>query len=759
MNKLKTGKGALKDYNRYLADEYDDYAEEPEESDPIAHIAHSNTYQQQVIPKKPKTHKLTIKQTSRWPKYQPEFNFVVASRGIFEGLVGEKLAIYLNISDVAKLLRTCQYLNRIFSKTSIWSYYLTKSYRNLGISKSTLSSINIIQYSKYLRGARNYDVFFEPNGELGMRNDGITFDTVVMERHMKNEEKQLARNVVDSVTVKSQKTIDTTNRLAVKGTLTGDIKISWMKEMNQVCVWMAGHHARNKNLQTFAGILFNKKYNEEIHLIKKAYFLNDQYFVVEIEEKNEDDGLIMKSFEMFVIEPEPNWFEKKEAALCKQILKQTFPEGLKNIKVKNIKDFVVFILEKDKSMIGVQIHDMNGESVYKSGDFCLDAGLSDVISSKFVVHQNSLSLYLLDQESNIYVLSYSLDAGVVIKKINQPEKVKEEEEKLQLFHDTLENQRFSETIKRYHYGTYKKVIEEGQSQTIEYLFLYKEKKFYSTKFDTNELVQWDLPEYDNIESRLYNWTLCGNYLYLLLDTTIQIYQLDFISCSATLYKKETIMKSKFNGDEARWILVNPCMTIIVSASSLLEGFVRSLELLIGSTQTLLMKVDPFEKKKFKRFENVWHFDECRVDNIVGHVDKWQINEKETVEFKFEDERLLIQTDVRSYFRDFNVYERRVSQEQYGWRVKAIYNLTEPTSTLTESSFDLQENTTKKNDTSFVNKLLAFENNTKMKRTQNWKNVEKKADTEEKLEKKESKKKGEKYFKNVRQGKHREKMSE
>ena len=116
-----------------------------------------------------------------------------------------------------------------------------------------------------------------------MRNDGIVFDTVMMEKYMKNEEEKiLARNVVDYMTVKSQKTSDTINKLALQGTITGAVKISLMKEMNQVCVWVSGYHARDRNLRTIAGILFNKRYDEEIGLINKAYFLNDRYFAIEI---------------------------------------------------------------------------------------------------------------------------------------------------------------------------------------------------------------------------------------------------------------------------------------------------------------------------------------------------------------------------------------------------------------------------------------------------------------------------------------------
>jgi len=230
------------------------------------------------------------------------------------------------------------------------------------------------------------------------------------------------------------------------------------------------------------------------------------------------------------------------------------------------------------------------------------------------------------------------------------------------------------------------------------------------------------------------------------------------------------MKAKFNGDHTRWILVNPCMTIIVSASSLVEGFVRSLQFFIGSTQRLLMKVDQslalkyerFDSEKLKGLERKWHYDECRIDNIVGNVDTWQINEKEKIEFKFEDERLLIQTGTRTYFRDFNVYEKRLHRDQYGWKVEAKYNLNESNITAAESSFDYHRKT--HNDMRFGERLEAFENKNHeishhKKRNQNWNQIEKKEKTEEKIEKKENKKKGEKYFKNVRQGQHLQKLGD
>lgn len=285
--------------------------------------------------------------------------------------------------------------------------------------------------------------------------------------------------------------------------------------------------------------------------------------------------------------------------------------------------------------------------------------------------------------------------------------------------------------------------------------VYKEKKFYLMNLKTSELVYCHLLGYTT-DSKLFNWTICEEYLYLFIGTTIQIYHLDFNSYSATLVKKEEVTLS-FRGSSARWILVNPCLTMIGSASSFDESLMSSLQIFVGSTQDLLIKRMPWDID--------WYLDQFRLDNILGKIDKWQDVSslgKETVECKFEDGRLLIQTNVRGYFRDFSICERRVEKKQYEWKHGAVYDLSEPVASDEPSSEGLQEKSAKKNKKSFVTNLAVQENknhNGKMKKygSQNWKNVEKKTETEERIEKKENKKKGDKYYKNVRQNKHHQKM--
>ena len=262
MNKLKTGKGALKDYHRYFADEYDDYAEEPETNDPISHIPNVNKYQMGDILQKQKSQKPTFKHTSQWPKYNSNFNVEVYSQGIFDGICGEKIARYLKISDLAKLLSTCRYFSRAFVKASIWIDQMKKSHKNLQIYDYALSTINVRQYFKYLQRTKY---------------DGIVFDTVSMERDMSNEDKVLARNMEDFVTVRSQKTHEMVSVLNQKGVLTGDMKISWLKETSQVYVWISGFEIQHNDVCPFACILFKKRYEEKSQLIQKAYFLNDEY--------------------------------------------------------------------------------------------------------------------------------------------------------------------------------------------------------------------------------------------------------------------------------------------------------------------------------------------------------------------------------------------------------------------------------------------------------------------------------------------------
>ena len=755
MNKLKTGKGALKDYHRCLADEYDDYAEEPEYYDPISHFTNSNGSQIKTASGRLKPAKRSARMTYMCPKFKPNFNFEAASGGFFDGPWGKRLAMFLSISDVLKLLRTCRYFYKIFSNASIWRHFLFENYGDNYLLTDALSSINIMQYLKYSRCSTSWHLLL--NRRQKKNHDGIVFDTLLIEKDMRiKEEKDLVRNVVDFVTAKTQKTIDTINKVAVTGTFTEDVKISWVRETSQVCVWVTGYHVQSSNMRTFACILFNKKYKGESQLIQKAYFLNDRYFVVEIEEKSECGVSVVQTFEVYLIEPEHDWFEKKHISLCKQVLKESFAaKKTGNMKkVKSIGDFLVFVLEREDKKLCVQVFDVNGgKCLHKSEDLDIEAGLNDIMASRSV-DKSSFNLYLRDSGSDIYVVNYSLELGVTIKKIHQPEKVQEEEDKV----NKESNERFANTMKKYHYEIYQKINRLDQSKTSEFFMIYKERRFYFVNLQTNELINCDLPGFD-ISSNLFNWTICGEYLYLLLDTTIQIYQLDCDTATAILHKKEVIIKTKVTGSSARLILANPCLTIIVSARSFDEGLMGSLQVLIGSTQYMLAKAEGMN--------NRWSSDECRLDSILGKVEKWQDIAslgKEVIECKFEDERLLIQTNVRSYFRDFSVCERRVDKNLHEWKNHAIFDLDEPVGAITSIEQPSSEALPRKEKEkpSFVKSLVVQENknhNRKMKKSgsQNWKNVEKKAETEETIEKRENRKKGDKYYKNARQGKHREKM--
>ena len=391
-----------------------------------------------------------------------------------------------------------------------------------------------------------------------------------------------------------------------------------------------------------------------------THFLNDQYLVVEVEEKSEVSGEVVNAFEVRMIKPEDDWFERKERAFCKQVLRENFVE--KKTKVKVIGDFFVFVSEKENRVLYIQGFDVNGcKRFHKSEDLSLDADLYDVIASKNVTAK-SFSFYLLDKELDVYVLSYSHEFGVNLKKLGLSKKDEEEE-------DEKGENNFQCQVRKYRYGTYTIVNEKAQRKTLEYLMVYKKKKFYLANFDTNELIYCGLPRDFDKDSEFFNWTIHGNYLYLLFDITIKIYQLNFKDHSGVLDKLERVDKIDFERSRARWILVNPCLTVLMSAGSLDGDLTGSVQLLIGSTQRLLIKTDWHEHKL--------HFDECRLDNMLEEIS--------SLECKFEDERLLVQTNKRSYFRDFNVCERRVEKDKYGQKVQTKYDMDELSIISTEST--------------------------------------------------------------------------
>jgi len=731
MHHFKTGKGALKDYNLWISDELNDYAELPQDPDPISHILKSNPPTLRNFPKKKEYTNYSQKVTSKWPKYRPEFDFKTASGGIFDGILGEKLAKYLKLSDIARLLGTCRYLNQIFSRSSIWLAMKIQSVHYM--PDVALASVNVRQMYRF--------------NQLSQSN-GVQFDTIQLAKDLsKAEDKLLVGSVVDFVKISSQKTIETTYLVSSLGTLTEDLKISWIKEENKICLWIAGFQVRNQNIVPFACRIFTRQYQE---IITDVFFLNDRYFVVELE--GEENS---KTFEIFVVEPEHNWFEKKEIQLCKQIVKETvIGKGEAKTKIKNIGDFFIFITGVNNEVL-IKVFDLKeGKVFYESTGLHLESGLYDALIPKTKredLKEGSFTLYILDQELEVYILKFNIESGIIINKVQiQIEKELQAAEKKDSEVQQLKSRRFPNNMKKYHHGI---SHQKDQSQSLdEYLILYKQKKLYLVKFNDNlEVVSLDLPGYADIQSQLANWTVCEDYIYLVENLRIHIYKINWISNSVFPHKIEVLSSQKVrNENEARWILVNPWLTIIVSAGRQID----SVQVIIGSTQRLLVRRSLCDL--------AWKFHDFWFDNMLKRVYQWQNMleiEQEKLECKLENDRLLITSGIRSYFRDFNVCPKNVCPDKYYWKSQGIYDL---------EKFDMkamignenQKNQEKQNSIAFEKLSENKNHHEKFKKQgckKNWKGVEKKMVTEEKDERKENKKKGEKYFKNVRQGRHLQKI--
>jgi len=217
-------------------------------------------------------------------------------------------------------------------------------------------------------------------------------------------------------------------------------------------------------------------------------------------------------------------------------------------------------------------------------------------------------------------------------------------------------------------------------------------------------------------------------------------------------KKEVIDRWKVQENDAACILVNPCLTIIASSRKPHIHHMDAIQVFSGSTQKLLVG-KPLSYSD-------WSFQEFLLGYMLNYLDPWEdVSElgEERFEWKFENERLLIKTHLRSYFRDFNVCEDKVDRFAYKWKQQAKYDLREVNvmnGTKGESKVE-----TKEKNSFDLPKIRENKNHEKLKgkgQNQNWKKVEKKEMTEEKEERKQIKKKGDKYYKNVRQDKHSQK---
>jgi len=742
MHKLKSAKGALKDYNHWIADELEDYAEIPENSDPISHITKFDIPNIQILPQKQKYTQSVPKTSSNYPKYNPDFNLQAASQGIFDGKFGDLLARFLPRLDIIRLLSTCRYLNQTFSRSSVWQHNSIKSYGYSLMSVDAFQSINAGQFYRHFRY---------------MRSDGIIFDTIRFGKEMRDEEKPLVANIVDFVRISNEKTIEVVKMMGLKGTFTEDVKISWLKETNEIYVWIASYQVqKSKKLASFANVIFAKEYKEKI---KEVFFLNDQYFVVELELRDEVDGC-NRTFEIFELELESNWFEKKNIFTCQQILKESFnmeEKGNSLIKVKNIGDFLIFIIGSHEELL-VKIFDAKeGKVIYESEKLLLDSSLHDVILSKASLKEEDFNLYVLDQKLEVYVLNFAVDSGITMKKIEVKKPEEEEKKEFELNGNSISQQkRFPDNMKKYHYDIITVKDKQGQSERLEYLVLNKQNQFFLIKLSspTIQVTPIDLSEV-YFESFLSNWTVYKDYIYLLEETRIHIYKINFEDGSSALHKEEFFIKTSIRKNDALWILVNPCITAVVSVRQPLEQHMDSIRVFSGSTEKLLLH------KSFA-YED-WACDELLLGNMLNHLDKWQdISElgEERFEWKLENERLLVKTHLRSYFRDFNVCEKRVDRNLYKWKELVNYDFRELNVIgASEGGKDKKvKMVVKESSGTEIRENRNHEISGKKKQSNNWKNVEKKEVTEEKEERKQNKKKGDKYFKNVRQNKHSQKMS-
>jgi len=219
-------------------------------------------------------------------RYRPNFNVIEYWKQL-SGSFNECLLRFIDLKDMISLIYTCKYFKGIIDNESTWTMLQVRDFpiESLKYLKSgTKSQFSIKKYYKF---------FY-----LSLVS-GIPHHTGYFKTYGSPDIAELSMAIVDFLCPKTE---------IIKGYIgeilgrnqckTFDVKLSWLRETNEICLWNGNSTPEFRKPETFNeepkqfhsfSPCFLKRYSmiDENEEIMKVFFLEDRYLVVKILRKNE----------------------------------------------------------------------------------------------------------------------------------------------------------------------------------------------------------------------------------------------------------------------------------------------------------------------------------------------------------------------------------------------------------------------------------------------------------------------------------------
>jgi len=796
----KGNKGYKKEYNHFLKDEIDDYYFEDDQPDSIQEYKKKlmKIEQSDSSNKPPSTLQRTSKRPYQGFKYQSKVDLLPAFKNISEETV-ITLASYLDIKCLNALFLICKSFKELFDTAGVWKCLIYRDNPHLQASSGGLAVIEIRQLYRYLFIGK-----FRPME--------ATFNSQVLSKNPKSITEELESNSIDILTSKTPVLNAIVNNCISrthKGVWTQDIRLSWLNNKGGVGLWLAGFEKGNVGSKAIglskmlgAYSFFGKGRN--------AYFLNQKYLVIEVAVK-EQGNLTGKNevdnFEDNIEENKSNENDEREEGVRETFIIIDLEKYLDDSKViskeghqQSTYRFTfkkTASLEVNKEKVKVQSFDFNEcieleipKDELKQAEIKVKASNNGTFLFYTKGIKNPVMVYWnFESQNTLETISLKLSSPleeIFISKKTQGDSVfpfyiaqqglgfsavkKDLEKILSLNTIFLINQNYQQQTentssnrsalvhRKFYHGihTWKTTIQEEE---IEFIVCYKYTDQSLFFINLDKFEKYDYLIKDVKDDRCdWGWDIYKNKLYLFADYKVHIYNFSLLNkfhiekiCS------ETVLSSRFIINTKSWNFTTPCYNVSVKAFPLIDEPYSEIEVTLYSTQSFgtnffVRVVLSYGSYRDERIGNY----QIKFNNFLDEMDyedrAYEITNKLDISFK--EHTLLIKTSKKMFFVDIEKFIGKHDRPK-GNKV--------PNPNSFETSMNvLKTLKEKKEEEKKIKHIVEIHENPNVNKgnlkKNNWKQSHKKILDDESQEEREIRRKGEKYFKNLRQNKHLEKLN-
>ena len=290
----KRYKCSHKEFYRWMVSEIDDFFPAIVSKDPLKRFYHLLDTNHSTSPLDADSQKLVITKHPKAPKrlkHGPTFS-VCNYWKEFSSQVTENILKFLDIKDIIMLIYTCKYFKETLDQESTWKFLQIRDFSSLGLKRlkdDTKDRVSEKIYYKYLH--------------LSIIS-GIPYHTGYFKAYGSPDVVELSESIVDFLSPKTEMIKNYVGEILVRNQCkTFDLKLSWLKEKNEICLWNGNSSLEFKTPEVGNEVeivnkfypCFIKRYSmvDGDEEIVDVFFLEDKYLVVKLQKKEEETERVL----------------------------------------------------------------------------------------------------------------------------------------------------------------------------------------------------------------------------------------------------------------------------------------------------------------------------------------------------------------------------------------------------------------------------------------------------------------------------------